>query len=102
MLQVSSITPFHAEPALQVTHLCKHLLVLILQMQGVDIEMVFVDGEGITVFSDFWDKLFHFNRNVLTALLKRLYRNVRSCHTIWKRREAWIRAHPAIREAQPT
>lgn len=68
-----------------VTHLCKHLLVLILQVQGVDIQVVFVDSEGVTVFCNFWDKLLHFNCNVLTALLKRFYRNVRSCETICKR-----------------
>lgn len=75
-------TPSPAAVALQVAHLCEHLLVLILQMQGVDIEVVFVDSERITVFCNFWDKFLHFNCNVLTALLKGLYRNVRSCDTI--------------------
>lgn len=70
------------QPVLWFAHLCKHFLVLILQMQGVDIKVVFVDSEGITVFCNFWDKLLHFNCNVLTALLKRLYRNIRSCDTI--------------------
>lgn len=59
-------------------------------MQRVDIELVFVDGEGVAVLGEVWDKLLHLHSHTgaLAFLLKGLDGDVRGGDAVWGQAEA--------------
>lgn len=58
------------------SRLGKALLIVVFELLRIDIEMILVDGEWVVVFGLFRVKLFHFQRNPLTVLIKWLYRDI--------------------------
>lgn len=71
-------------PRVSKTHFGKCFLAVIFQMQGVDIQLVFVDGERVAILGNLRNKFFHLNSNAisLVLLLKGLYGDVRGGDTV--------------------
>ena len=60
-----------------VTHLGEALLVVVLELQGVDVKLVLVGSVGEVELGLLREELFDLHRHPLTVVLKRLDRNVR-------------------------
>lgn len=67
-----------------VTHLGEGLLIVILELQRVDVELVFVRGERVVVLGLLWQELFDIHGHSLAAVLERPDGNVGGCHRIYR------------------
>jgi len=65
------------------THLGEGLLVVVFELQGADVQLVLVGGEGVVVLGLVGEKLLHLHRHPFTAVLEGLDGNVRGSHRIW-------------------
>lgn len=63
-------------------HLCEGLLVVVLQLQGIDIQVVLEDSEGVVVLGLLREKLLYLHRDPLTLLLKGLDWDVGRGHRV--------------------
>lgn len=65
------------------THLGEALLVVVFELQGVDVELVLVGGEGVVVLGLLGEELLDLHRHPLAAVLEGLDGNVGGSHRIW-------------------
>ena len=71
-----------------VMYLCEWLLAVVLQVLGVDVEVIVVDGERLRTFGYIRHKLLHFEEDAaLLAEFKLLHRNVGWGNTIYTQKQ---------------
>lgn len=67
-------------------YLGKTLLAVVLEVSGVDVDVVAVDTIRLSKLGRLQQKLVHLHRSSMcTAVLKRFYGDVRGRHTVWER-----------------
>lgn len=68
-------------------YLGKGLLAVVLEVPGVDVEVVVVDGEGLGAFGNARHKLFHLKQHFPLMRVKLLHRDVGRGYAVCRERE---------------